>query len=197
MAKRKQPPGTWVLREMIKSAAFLGLIRKAPHALLVFLSKRQFQLVGRNGKKSYRTVNGEDITFSYLEAEEKYGISKKQFSNAIDQLLERGFIKIVHLGGRCRTDQTVYGLSEEWRTWTPGQVCETRPVSETRGWRKKKKNATRKGSLKSRLRFPDGKSYGNPGTKKDFPKGTPYENPETLDGESLDPVLDGLGTPEV
>jgi hypothetical protein len=144
MAKRqKTPPGTWFEREKIESNAFLALKGFAPQLLALFLLKRLFGEIGRKGKKKRVCTNCESLIFTYIEAKEKYGITKSRFSRAIDELLAKGFITIIHRGGSFKQDKTIYGLSENWRIWQPGIVFETRERETVkRGFCKPNKKVT-------------------------------------------------------
>jgi hypothetical protein len=124
---RKKQGGTFIYREMYESRAFLNLGGFAPQLLVLFLGKRWFEKTGgKKGKGERVCVNGKDIRFTYIEAQNKYGITKSRFSRAIDDLLAKGFITVIHPGGGYKQDKAVYGLSENWRHWLPGTVFEAR-----------------------------------------------------------------------
>lgn len=138
--KYKLPPGTWVEREMFESKAFINLKGFAPQLLILFLAKRQFKKQGNPGKEKRICINKDSICFTYVEAQKKYGISIPRLKRAIDDLLAKGFIRIVHQGGARKQDKSVYGLSGNWLLWHPGTVFETRNKSDVeRGFRKPKK----------------------------------------------------------
>ena len=60
------------------------------------------------------TNNGQ-IEFTYSEALKK-GYSRRSFRDALDQLIERGFIDIAHLGsGGWKGDKNLYSISDRWR----------------------------------------------------------------------------------
>jgi hypothetical protein len=126
MSKYKSPPGTWFEREMFESQAFISLKGFAPQLLVLFLSKRQFQKHGRKGKEKKVCINCDSIPFTYIDAQKKYGVTKSRFSRAIDELLAKGFITIVHTGGGYKQDKTIYALSNAWIHWRSGVVIETR-----------------------------------------------------------------------
>ncbi|RJP75008.1 MAG: hypothetical protein C4522_22100 [Desulfobacteraceae bacterium] len=136
----KLPAGTWIEREMFESRAFMALTGCALQLLIIFLSKRQFEKISTGKKEKRFLKNADSLIFTYIEAKEKYGIGKKRFTRGIDQLLEKGFISIVHQGGAFKQDKTQYGLSDKWTWWKPGIVSGSR-TKETvsRGFRKPKK----------------------------------------------------------
>lgn len=121
-SKFKISPGTWIERTMFESKAYFALTGCAPQLLTVFLGKRRFETAGRKGKEQRTCVNADSLTFSYIEAKQKYGISKPRFTRGIENLLAKGFIKVIHAGGGFQKDKSVYGLSGEWVFWRPGAV---------------------------------------------------------------------------
>ena len=143
MGKTKALPGTWVNRDMFESKAFLSLKGFAPQLLILFLGKRQMLKYGRKGKEKKICVNCDSLTFTYVEARKKYDITKSRFSRAIDELLAKGFITIVHHGGGFKQDKSIYALSDNWMLWQPGTVFETREkLKVQRGFCKPKTKVT-------------------------------------------------------
>ena len=141
MAKKtKFQPGTWIEREMFESKAYINLNGFAPQLLTLFLAKRQFEYVGRKGKEKRVCVNCDQLAFTYIEAEKKYGVSKPRFSRALSELLAKGFITLAYHGGTYKQDKSLYGLSDRYMLWQPGTVFETRKKRKvTRGYCKPKK----------------------------------------------------------
>jgi hypothetical protein len=134
--------GTWIENRMSESIAFLALQGSAPQLLILFLRKRSFDRVGKKHNKKYECVNWDSISFTYVEAEKKYGFTKPRFMRGIDDLLAKGFIEIKHAGGAYKRDKTVYALSSKWTFWHPGTVFERRKAdSVQRGFRRPKRNA--------------------------------------------------------
>jgi hypothetical protein len=142
----KFPSGTWVERELFKSKAFIALKGVAPQVLILFLGKRQMRHVELGGKKRWTCLNRDSISFTYVEAEKKYGITKSRFSRALEELLAKGFITCKHRGGGYQQDKSIYALSDKWRFWSPGTVLEKREKeSVQRGFcRPNKERATSK-----------------------------------------------------
>lgn len=139
--RTKESPGTYIHRDLFESKAFIALKGVAPQLLILILGKRYFK--GVDGKKS--CINCDNISFTYIEAREKYGITQPRFTRAIDDLLAKGFIVIKHRGGAYQQDKTIYGLSENWRLWRPGTVFEERIKDICqRGFRKPKRRKSLK-----------------------------------------------------
>jgi hypothetical protein len=142
--RHKLKPGTWIERELFESKAFLSLRGFAPQLLILIFGKRIFKVQGRAGKQKHVCVNADSISFTYIEAQKKYGIDKKRVTRAIDQLLEKGFLKIEHKGGAYKKDKSIYALSDNWLLWRPGSVFETRNKSKVkRGYCEPKKHFQR------------------------------------------------------
>jgi len=119
------------------SPAFLALKGFAPQLLILFLGKRDID-TGNN----YKCLNPNSLTMTYAELENIHnthsnpnksrfatiatGITRPRISRAFDELLEKGFIKIVRKGGKAQRDKSVYGLAEDWRLWSKGVVISKR-----------------------------------------------------------------------
>ena len=134
--RTKEAAGTYLHRDLFESKAFMALKGVAPQLLVILMGKRYFTEL--NGKKT--CTNADSLSFSYIEAKNKYGITQPRFTRGIDELMAKGFITIKHLGGAYKQDKTVYSLSEEWLFWRPGRVCAER-LRDTcqRGFRKPRK----------------------------------------------------------
>jgi hypothetical protein len=143
MGKTKSSPGTWVERDVFESNAFLSLKGFAPQLLILFLAKRQFRNHGRQGKQKKICINCNSLTFTYVEARKKYGVTKSRFTRARDELLAKGFLTVVYHGGGYKQDKNIYALSDKWMMWQPGMVFETRKkVKVQRGFCKPKTKVT-------------------------------------------------------
>ena len=139
--KRNLAKGTFISAEILESDAYLSLRGIAPQVLTLFLLKRYIvKHKSKNGKEKRVTINKKKISFTYIEAEKKYGISQPRFTRAIDELLAKGFITIEHNGGTYKQDKSVYGLSDKYLLWKPDTIFEERKKDLVqRGFRKPKK----------------------------------------------------------
>jgi hypothetical protein len=127
MGRNRKSAGTWLEREMFLSPAYFALKGCAPQLLTVFMGKRNFErLPVKKGRNNMVCINCQELTFTYIEAENSCGITKSRFSRGIDELLAKGFISVVRLGGTHKHDKTVFALSDRWKRWTPGTVFEMR-----------------------------------------------------------------------
>jgi len=139
-SNHKFPPGTWVERELFESKAFIALGGVASQVLVLFLGKRQMRNVKIGKKKKWTCLNCNSISFTYIEAEQKHGITKSRFSRALDELLAKGFITCEYKGGGYQQDKSIYAISDNWLHWSPGTVFGKREKeSVQRGFCKPKK----------------------------------------------------------
>ena len=133
--------GVYLEAELLRSDAFRRLSRWSLQVYLLFLTKRvMVKHKGKQGRTEKHIVtNNGKITFSYSEAE-KRGIGRREFRNSIDELIDRGFLDIIHQGAGGRAnDFTLYYLADRWRKWgTPEFQPTLKPrvkdTREGRGW---------------------------------------------------------------
>jgi hypothetical protein len=126
---------------MAESNAYLSLKGAAPQVLTLILLKRQFEKHKlKKGRVKSVCVNCDSLTFTYIEAEKKYGITQPRLTRAIDELLAKGFITCKHNGGAYKQDKSIYGLIDKYLFWKPGVVFEKRTKDPAgRGFRRPKK----------------------------------------------------------
>ncbi|WP_228854683.1 hypothetical protein [Desulfomarina profundi] len=83
--------------------------------------------------------NNGEIVYPYSEAEKK-GIGRREFRNAIDELMEKGFLDIAHQGsGGHSGDMTRYFIDDRWKDYgTPAFRPPKKPRKKDhrkgRGW---------------------------------------------------------------
>ena len=140
--------GTWVPRDIYMSKAFHSLKGFAPQLLILFLAKRDID-------NKHRCTNTDNITMTYIELENIYnagkenknlpksGIKRPRIIRAIDDLLSKGFIRIVSHGGAYKQDKTIYGLSDQWQLWSEGAILNTRPRETRKGYQGRRVGATK------------------------------------------------------
>jgi len=125
-------------RALLRSPAFRGLDRIPLLVYLDFLNRRQMVCIKHKGREdTYVIANNGQIVYTYKEAEGR-GFGRASFRNAIDKLIERGFIDIAHQGSGGRSkDATLFSISERWKDWnTPNFQPRSRPPDKRkgRGW---------------------------------------------------------------
>lgn len=103
----------WFDKDLLRSSAFRSLSKWSLIVYLDFLRKRQMEPV-RRAKRSDDWIikNNGDIVYPYSEAEVK-GIGRREFRNAIDELVEKDFLDIAHQGSGGRSgDMTRYFVDD-------------------------------------------------------------------------------------
>ncbi|MFC1739443.1 hypothetical protein ACFL1G_10400 [Planctomycetota bacterium] len=128
MSKSETWTGIWLKRRLILSEAFRALKTSSSHVvLMIFMSKRDMQEAGLGKRKEWIIQNNGEITFTYKEAEQKYGISNSRFTKALDELIDKGFIDIAAPGVGVYKLSTLYSISERWKDYgTPDFVKKER-----------------------------------------------------------------------
>ena len=105
----------WFEKDLLRSSAFRSLKKWSLLVYLDLLRKRQMDKV-KSIKRSDSWVirNNGEIVYPYSEAEKK-GIGRREFRNAIDELIEKGFLDITHQGTGGRAgDMTRYFIDDRW-----------------------------------------------------------------------------------
>ena len=99
------------------SPAFLSLNKNAIKTLIALLSRS-------------RPGNGH-LETSYNELQKIYHINRSRIPTAIDELLAKGFVSMIHHGGTGKGDRNLFALSDNFLSWKPGmEPFETRPKRE-------------------------------------------------------------------
>ena len=132
--------------DLVTSKVFLKLKGVAPKVFLLFLRRRKMTKVGKKGKEKWVISNNGEIVFPYAEAKEKFGITPPRFQRALDQLVEHGFIDIIHSGGGMVKDISKYSISERWMDYGTSKFIEKQRPKDTRGLGFKKKEALKVGN---------------------------------------------------
>lgn len=122
----------FVSRALIKSKAFWDLkTATSCRVFFIFLSKCRVEKVRTtpgSRDREYAITNNGEIRFSYIEAEEKYGISDGKFTRAIDDLVRVGVIDIAKTGLGLKKDVTLYAISDRWEKYATDEfVVKKRP----------------------------------------------------------------------
>ena len=132
---------TSIETEMVVSKAFMTLNGTCKTVLLLFLLKRKLKF--KKGQVPI-CINPDEISMTYIElTSEPFNLHPEQVRRAIKTLLERGFIKVVHQGGAYKKDKTIYGMSDNWRIWGPGQDFSPKKKDVKRGYQGKGLGAVR------------------------------------------------------
>lgn len=115
-SSRQKSNAVFVDRKLLSSGAFWALRVHSAKVLMRFFTKRVMSKhKDSKGNVLFRVENNGKLVFTYDEAGRK-GLSKKQFSAAIDDLIATGFIEVTKQG-TGPGDPSTYRLSERWQAW--------------------------------------------------------------------------------
>ena len=150
----------WLETELLNSDVFRSLSRWGILVFLRFMQKRAFVKQKHKSKSnSYAIANNGEIVFPYREAVAR-GISERAFRNALDELLDKGFLDIARRGKGGRSgDATLYFIDDRWKHYgtdrfQPPKKPRIKDTVQGRGWaqynaKQKLKAADKKGSVTS------------------------------------------------
>ena len=142
----------FISRKVITSKAFRSLKTAAAcQVYMIFLYKCQWKLIegSPKRKKEYYIANNGEIQFTYDEALDKWGITQKKFTKAIDELVRVGLIDITKSGFGLQKDKSLYAISDRWEKFGTDEFVVKK--------RQKRKQV---------LGFTKGNSYGKNSGKK-------------------------------
>ena len=135
--------GVYIPIELIRSRAFSKLSGKATNVLIYFYTKRVMKPIpgfkAGERKKEWAITNNGKITFFYSEAKKTYSISRGAFCNAIDKLVEVGFIDIVRPGIGAAKIETLYSISDRWKKYGTDEFVKGKRTKRV-AYRKSKKS---------------------------------------------------------
>lgn len=134
----------YITKELLESKAYRSLSRCSMLIYQDFLAKREMIPTKRNRKKVWVINNNGEIIYPYSEAV-KNGFTRRQFRNTIDELQQKGFIDITHLGKGGRRpakgtgDCTKYLIDDRWRDYgtddfRPPRNPREKDLRRGRGW---------------------------------------------------------------
>jgi hypothetical protein len=124
MGRKKAKSGTWVTRELLRSAAFWALSSTAKGLLFQFLLKRDID-------KQHNCLNCKSLTLTYKELGNMFGkrpdgtcsgLARASITRGLKDLMAKGFIEIIRQGGAYQKDKSIYGLTDDWQWWHTGLV---------------------------------------------------------------------------
>jgi len=163
MAKRKKKngygKGTFIDTAMFLSPAYMSLgnpflskpiktSSASNHILHALLLKRQFFEIKdrKTGQKRYERTDDNKFTLTYKELMNKpFNFTQPRITRGFDELLAKGFIKIINPGGCYEKDKATYALVDDWMNWRQlSPPIRTRPKDVRRGYQGKKMGVAKK-----------------------------------------------------
>ena len=109
--------GEFVMYEKLltQSEVWRGLSGDAVKVFIEFRNKHIF-ITDRKTKK-IKSDNWNDLSFTYREAETLLKFNRNRFKRAINELIEKGFIRIERQSGGLEKKCNIYSLSAEWKNF--------------------------------------------------------------------------------
>ncbi|MBA2883160.1 putative DNA-binding transcriptional regulator AlpA [Desulfosalsimonas propionicica] len=125
--KKSQKYPAYLTYQLYVSSAFRKLRPAAKDILILAYYEIIFPTTkGKPQKKGQKytfvMINRDEIILSYNEIKDRLGYSEKTIWESFKQILAHGFLKVVKQGGGNKGDYQVYGITEDWRKWSPGDV---------------------------------------------------------------------------
>ena len=144
--------GFFIDRILFMSDAFLSLNNSGKTMLLALLNARKKETYkDRKTKKTIQKfTNDKNLEMPYMTLKKVWGLSQQAVSRAIDELLAKGFIEIVHQGGLGEHDKARYALIDDYQRWKPKMIpFRTRGHDVRRGYQGQRLGASAKVAHKS------------------------------------------------
>jgi len=111
---KKAPRVIMFERDLQTSEVFWLMSGNSLKVLLRFYGKRKMESYGKTRRnKRWEITNNGKLVFTYKEAE-SLGLSRKQFRNAIDDLISKGFLEVTFQGNGPGQPST-YKLLDRWK----------------------------------------------------------------------------------
>lgn len=114
---RKPSTVTVIENKLLDSQAWKTLNASAINLYIIFLRMRCMEDFGKKGQHDWVCTNGRELILPYKTAQQKYGITERRFTLAIDMLIGVGLLDIVIHGGGTIGKVTIYGLSNRWEKY--------------------------------------------------------------------------------
>jgi hypothetical protein len=147
VAKNYKGGGIFLERDLYQSDAFLSLNKNSIKILIAILDSRiresKNQAKDKKGRpRKPKFINLDNLMIPYGTIEKKYMVPRGRIPAAIDELMAKGFLKLVHHGGAYKHDKSIYAWSNNYLLWTPSAgPFEVRPKREKHGYQGRRRKA--------------------------------------------------------
>ncbi len=123
-------------QRMVYSKAYQDL--NAPTLKMLsylLLQLRWINTARTKNKPKYVLTNKGEIEMLYSTFKKQpFNMGDHTIARSITSLLSHGFVEVKKQGGKCKGHKTIYGYSDRWLNWEPGQVIFNRKPFFKRGF---------------------------------------------------------------
>ena len=121
--------GFWVYDELLQSDAYRALSKTESDLLLFILTLRKYPKRKKGTLIDFWSpLNGHDMKIPQVAIMEFFSKMVEAppvpstITRAIKNLMHRGFLEPLTIGGRGKGDMSIYRLTHEWRVWKKGDL---------------------------------------------------------------------------
>jgi hypothetical protein len=111
--------GTYFEIELYDCHAYRHLRPSAVKVLLGFKMRVQVSNRGSKSNQDWQPQNQRELVYTYDAIGHETGLGTQAISKALDDLVEKGFLDVVRLGGGRYGVHTEWGLSDHYKKWHP------------------------------------------------------------------------------
>lgn len=126
---QSSPRMFWVGYELLSSPAYRALTKIGTDILMFALSMRKFPPGTKKKPRNYwKPTNSHEILIPYKTVRDFFSTrgnkppTERSVTRAINDLMAKGFIDVVRVGGSGKGDVSKYRLTHDWRVWAPGDA---------------------------------------------------------------------------
>ncbi|WP_319524666.1 hypothetical protein [uncultured Desulfosarcina sp.] len=122
ISKSQRYPG-YLTHQLFTSPAFRDLKPSARDILILIYFEVRMSPGKKRSKKYTPTVtNRNEVKLTYQQIRDTLSYSDKTIWASFKEIIGHGFLKVVKHGGGGKGDVQIYGITEDWRRWEPGNV---------------------------------------------------------------------------
>jgi hypothetical protein len=110
--------GTFILKDVLLSRAFISLNATGKQILLMLLLKRQMpgKFKTRKALPKDTVINNGEIELSYPEML-SFGLDSKYVARGFSDVIEKGFCRMTERGGKGKASYNRYELINDWKDY--------------------------------------------------------------------------------
>ena len=107
--------------KLVHSQAFQNLNTPGHRILAYVRIKLIIKNIGSKKKPNFACINKNEVQILYADlAKKPWSMANAVVTRGIDELLHKGFMKVIEQGGRAKGHASIYGLTEDYLKWKKG-----------------------------------------------------------------------------